>query len=756
MTVAAGEFKVLGTRPIRHDGVDKVIGRAVYGTDTRAAGMSHGKVLRSPHAHARILSIDTREAEALEGVHAVITGRDMPEPSGMYLSGGEAGTGLVRHKSANLLARDKVFYHGHAVAAVAAVDPHTAEEATRLIEVRYELLEPVLDVRRAMEPDAPLLHGDLFTDTGGVRATTPSNVAAHYVYAEGDLERGFAEAAIIVEREFTTTTVHQGYIEPHNALAYWSLDGQLTVECSSQGQFMVRDEVSRVLDWPISKIRVIPAEIGGGFGGKTTSYLEVLAALLSRKSGRPVKMTMDRTEVLLATGPTPGSYERVKIGATKDGRITAAQAYLAFEAGAYPGSAITAGCLAAFAPYKLTNFRIDGLDVVVNKPKSTAYRAPGATQSEFAVECVVNEICERLGMDPLEFRLRNAATEGDLRADGTRYPRIGLVECLEAARASEHWHTSLAKAPGRKRGRGMASGWWMNFGGRSSAIARLNADGSVTLTEGSVDIGGTRTSIAMQLAETLGIPVEDVRPWVSDTDAIGYTDVTGGSRVTFATGWAAYEAAHDLQRQMIQGLAELWDVPADEIRIEDGAFVANGRRGTFRAVAKELDEAGLQVTGKADVQRPGHGAAFATHIVDVEVDEETGKVEILRYTAVQDAGRAIYPPYVEGQIHGGVAQGIGWALNEEYVYDAEGHLRNRSLLDYRMPTTLDLPMIETIVVEVPNPGHPYGVRGVGEVPIVPGPAAVSNAIYDAVGVRLRDLPMSPARVYAALASKATG
>ncbi len=753
MTRTGGEYAVIGTRPVRHDGVDKVTGRALYGTDTRAAGMLHGKVLRSPHAHARILSIDTSRAEALDDVRAVVTSADMPEPGEGLLPGGEAGPGPVKYKSANLLARAKVLYEGHAIAAVAATNPHTAEEATRLIDVRYEPLPPVLDVRRAMEPGAPLLHGDLFTDTGGVRASTPSNIAAHHIYAEGDVEAGFARAELVVEREFTTATVHQGYIEPHNALAYWSVDGQLTVECSSQGHFMVRDELSGVLQWPISKVRVIPTEIGGGFGGKTTSYLETLAALLSRTSGRPVKMTMDRTEVLLATGPTPGTYERVKIGVTKDGRITAAQAYLVFEAGAFPGSAITAGCLAAFAPYKLDSFRIDGFDVVVNKPKSTAYRAPGATQTEFAVESVVNEICERLGMDRLEFRLRNAATEGDLRADGTRYGRIGMVECLEAARTSDHWRSALARTAGPRRGRGVASGWWMNFGGRSSAVARLNGDGTVTLLEGSVDIGGTRTSIAMQLAETLGIPVEDVRPWIPDTDAIGYTGLTGGSRVTFATGWAAYEAGRDLQRRMIAALSELWDLPVDEVRALDGAFVARGRRATFKEAARELDEAGVQATGAADVQPAGHGPAFATHVVDVEVDEETGKVEIARYTAVQDAGRAIYPPYVEGQIHGGVAQGVGWALNEEYVYDAEGRLRNRSLLDYRMPTALDLPPIETIVVEVANPGHPYGVRGVGEVPIVPPPAAIADAISDAVGVRLRDLPMSPARVHAAIASK---
>jgi xanthine dehydrogenase molybdenum-binding subunit len=747
-----GELKVIGTRPVRQDGVDKVTGHAAYGADVRAAGMLHGKVLRSPHAHARIVRIDTTRASALAGVHAVITGQDMPDAGRGLLEGGETGAASAHYKSANMLARDKVLYHGHAVAAVAARDAHIAEEATRLIDVTYEILDPVLDVRRAMEPDAPLLLDDLYTETGGVKAVAPSNIAIHHIYGEGDIDAGFAEADLVVEREFTTAMVHQGYIEPHNALANWTLDGHLVVECSSQGQFWIRDELASLLCWPASKITVIPTEIGGGFGGKLTCYLEPLAALLSKRSGRPVKMTMSRTEVLQATGPTPGSYERVKIGVTRDGRITAAQAYLAFEAGAYPGSAIFAGCITAFGPYKLTNFRVDGFDVVVNKPKVSAYRAPGATQSEFAVESVVDEICEKLGIDRIEFRLRNASVEGDLRADGVRFRRMGNVECLEAARASEHWRAPLVTDGHLQRGRGMASGFWVNFGGRSSATVRLNRDGKVTLIHGSVDIGGTRTSIAMQLAETLGIPLDDVHSLIADTDQIPFTNPTSGSRVTFATGLAAHEAGLDLVGKVAGVLAGAWNVPASSITTGDGVFVSGTHRATFREAAHEIEKLGLQIVGSASVFPTGFGAAFAVHVVDVEVDEETGKVRIVRYTAVQDAGRAIYPPYVEGQIQGGVAQGIGWALTEGYVYDDEGHLRNASLLDYRMPTALDLPMIETIIVEVPNPNHPYGVRGVGEVGIVPPPAAIANAIHAATGLRMRDLPMTPARLHATISA----
>jgi xanthine dehydrogenase molybdenum-binding subunit len=749
----ASKYRVIGTRPVRPDGVDKVTGRAVYGADVQLPRMAYGKVLRSPYAHARIRSIDTSAAEALPGVYAVITSRDLPDINASAKLG-ELGEVNLSHLSGNILARDKVLYTGHAVAAVAAANVHIAEEAARLIRVEYEELPAVLDVQRAMADDAPLLHEDLRTVTAGKKGDRPTNIAAHLIFEEGDVEKGFAEAAVVVEREFRTATVHQGYIEPHNAVAEWRADGQLTVWCSTQGAFPVRTQLHHILQHPISQIKVVPAEIGGGFGGKIPVYLEPLAAMLAKKTGRPVKITMDRAEVLMGTGPTPGTYMRVKMGADADGRITAAQAYLAFEAGAYPGAPIGAGCMTVFAPYKLQNVRIDGYDVVVNKPKSAAYRAPGATQAEFAAETVVDELCEKLGMDPLEFRLKNGAKEGDWRAAGPPYQRIGNLECLEAAMASDHWRTPLEPAPpGKLRGRGVASGYWFNIGLTSSCNGRLNPDGTITLQEGSTDIGGTRASIAMQFAETFGIPYEDVHPSVVDTDSVGYTEVTGGSRTTYATGYAAHELALELKRRIKEALAEVWEVDAASIQDNGKVYSANGKSADLAEIAELLAESGIQIQAAVSASPTGSGGAFATHIADVEVDPETGKVEVLRYTAVQDAGTAIHPSYVEGQMQGGVAQGIGWALNEEYVYDERGQLRNASLLDYRMPTTLDLPMIETIIVEVPNPGHPYGVRGVGEVPIVPPPAAIANAIHAATGVRLRELPMSPPRVWKAISEQ---
>ena len=518
---------------------------------------------------------------------------------------------------------------------------------------------------------------------------------------------------------------------------------------------MVREQLAELLQQPVSKIKVVPMEIGGGFGGKISVYIKPIAALLAKKTGKPVKVLMSRSDVFEGTGPTPASYIRVKMGATKAGQLTAAEAYLAFEAGAYPGSPVGAGTMCIFAPYNIENVLVDGYDVVVNKPKTAAYRAPGATNAAFGSETVIDELAQALNIDALAFRLLNGVKEGDRRADGPVYPRIGFIETVEAAKAHPHYSAPNGK---KHHGRGVAAGFWFNVGLQSSVTISVNSDGTINLIEGSTDIGGTRASIAMQAAEVLGIPAESVNPTVGDTNAVGYTAVTGGSRTTFATGYAAYEAAQNVKRQMMERAAKIWGIHEDNVRFADGEFSSVNRtwrygkeqKISFRDLAARLGETGGTIVGTAAVDPAGVGCTFATHIVDVEVDEETGKVQILRYTATQDAGKAIHPSYVEGQMQGGVAQGIGWALNEEYIYNAEGAMTNASFLDYRIPTCLDLPMIDTVIVEVPNPGHPYGVRGVGEVPIVPPPAAIANAIYDAIGVRMTELPMSPDRLLKAI------
>jgi xanthine dehydrogenase molybdenum-binding subunit len=746
----SGKYKVLGTRPVRHDGVDKVTGRAVYGNDLQLPGLLHGKILRSPHAHARIRSIDTSAAEKLPGVRAVVTSADLPNLENKLANLGEGAVDLA-HLGANVLARGKVLYKGQAVAAVCAANPHDAEAALSHIRVDYEPLPMVLDLLEAMRDDAPLLHNDVFTDEMGKKGDKPSNVSAHLHFEQGDVAKGFAAADIVVEREFKTASVHQGYIEPHVATALWNSDGQLKVWTSTQGAFTARQQTAELLQIPISAVTVVPCEIGGGFGGKIAVYLEPVAAVLSRKSGRPVKLSMSRADVFEATGPTPGSFMRVKLGATKDGRLTAGEAWLVYDAGAFPGGMIGPGCMCVFSCYDLPNALVDGYDVVANKPKTQAYRAPGSTQAAYACESVVDEITKELGIDPVEFRLKNAAKEGTQRVDGPVYPRVGLVETLEAARDSDHYRSKLE---GPYRGRGLASGFWFNIGLKSSVTAHVNPDGTVTLLEGSTDIGGTRTSVAMQLAETLGLPAEAVHPKVVDTDSVGYTDVTGGSRVTFATGMAAYEAGVDIRNQMIERAAQLWECKTDGITLEDGIFKNGSHQLTFAELAAQLNDTGGAIVGRGSVNPQGATNAFGTHLVDVEVDPETGKVTILRYTAIQDAGQAVHPSYVEGQMQGGAVQGIGWALNEEYLFNGDGHMENPNFLDYRMPTCLDVPMIDTIIVEVPNPSHPYGVRGVGETPIVPPPAAIANAVAHAIGTRLYELPMSPPRVCAAILQKA--
>ena len=757
------EFNVVGTRPIRHDGNDKVTGRARYSADITLPRLLHGKILRSPHAHARIKSIDASRALALPGVEAVVTAADFSQPRGRIADLGEGAMANPKWISNNCLASEKALYKGHAVAAIAATSLHLAEHAISLIDVDYEVLQGVTDVLEAMKDDAPVLHERLANlenaniRPGGLRddddTEKATNISNHFFFELGDTDQGFKDADIVVEREFRTATVHQGYIEPHSATAMWGEDGKLTIWCSSQGHFQIRDLTGLVLGVPVSQIKVIPMEIGGGFGGKTVIYLEPVAAVLSKKTGRPVKVSMGRAEVFEATGPTSGSYIRVKIGANKEGMITAADITMMYEAGGFPGSPINQACQCVMTPYNIANGRIEGYDVVVNKPKAAAYRAPGVPAAAFAAESVIDEICEKLGVDPLEFRTKNASKEGSRRIPGPVLQKVGYLETLAAAMDTEHYKTPLE---GPNRGRGVAAGFWFNGTGPACATASVNADGTVSLIEGSPDIGGSRASMAMQVAEVLGLPAEDVHPTIGDTDSVGYTSLSAGSGATFKSGWACYEAATDIKQQLIQRAARIWDVSPDDVEYTDG--VASHKSDselklTFKQLAGRLIGTGGPVVGRGNVNPAGVGNSFAVHIVDVEVDPETGKVAVLRYTALQDVGKAIHPSYVEGQIQGGVVQGIGWALNEEYVYNKSGVMDNSSFLDYRMPTSLDLPMIDTVIVEIANPGHPFGLRGVGEVCIVPPMGAMANAIYNAIGVRMDVLPMSPGNVLEALWAK---
>ncbi len=749
--MAIDGLKVVGTRPIRPDGVDKVIGRAAFGADMVMPGMLWGKIKRSPHAHARILSIDTSKARALPGVKAVVTAADFPSIPSEEAFMGE-GPMNFRDLSRNCMAADKVLYDGHAVAAVAATSQAIAEEAVELIDVKYEVLPHVIDVEAAMAPDAPILHEDLFTSGVEPKPTKPSNIAKKVGFTKGDVAAGFKEAEVVIERRYTTQPVHQAYIEPHACVVSAAPDGQCTIWSSSQGQFMVRAYCAKLLGIDIANIRVVPAEIGGGFGGKTLVYLEPVALALSKQAGRPVKIVMSREEVFRGTGPAAGSVIEVKLGAKRDGRIVAAELLLKYQAGAFPGSPVGPGCMCAFAMYDLPNVNIVGYDVVSNRPKVAAYRAPGAPNSSFGVESCLDELARMLKIDPLRLREINAAKDGTKTAHGPTFTNIGYLQTVEAAKNHPHYKAPL----GPNQGRGVASGFWFNIGGESSAACHINEDGTATVVEGNPDIGGSRASMAMMAAEVLGIPYDRVRPVVGDTSSIGFTFLTGGSRVTFATGMAVTQAAEKVVVELKKRAAMIWDISPEAVEWKDGyAVPAGANAGNFEPlslaeIALKSGRTGGPISAEVSINAQGAGPGFATHICDVEVDPETGHVKILRYTAIQDVGRAIHPSYVEGQIQGGVAQGIGWALNEEYIYDKDGRLDNAGFLDYRIPVASDMPMIEPVMIEVPNPRHPFGARGVGEVPIVPPMAAVANAIADATGMRMRDLPISPPKLRAAL------
>ena len=754
----ASKYRVIGTRPVRHDGVDKVTGAARYGADINLPGMLYAKILRSPHSHARIRKIDTSKAEALPGVVAVATSADFPIVDNRPMDFAEV-QGNARMIAENMLAVNKALYVGHAVAAVCAVNQHTAEEALALVEVDYEVLPTVLTWREAMADNAPLLHDDMTTyfrmerfsrgDDTGIK----SNVAGHIQHTVGDVEAGFADSDIVIEREFETQTVHQGYIEPHVSTAMWSADGRVTVWTSTQGLFNIRAQTAAILGIPESQVKVVPMEIGGGFGAKAIAYLDPVAAILSKKTGRPVKISMDRREVFEGSGPTSATFMRCKIGVKNDGRMVAGQLHMIYEAGAYPGSPVGGGALSGFGPYKMEHMLVDGFDVVCNKQKVQAYRAPGQPQVAFAVEAVVDELADLLGRDPIELRLQNAVQEGDRMPNGVPHRVFGCREMEEAMINSAQNQTPLT---GPNQGRGVAVGFRWQAGQASSATININADGTLNLITGSVDIGGTRTAVAMQVAETLGIGVDEIAPTVVDTDTVGWTATTGGSRIAFDTGLAAIAAAEDLRDQMAKRCAMVWEVEPELVQFADGAFTCTSTedRLTIAEVANRMMRTGGPLTASASATSTGVGPVFAGNIVDVEVDLETGKVDILRCTAFIDSGTSVHPSYVEGQMQGGTVQGLGWALSEDYTYAEDGRMLNSSFLDYRMPTALDLPMIETVVVEVPNPRHPYGLRGVGEAPIIPPLAALHNAVYHATGVRVNKLPLSPTSVLEALQAAA--
>lgn len=738
------DFKVVGTRPSRPDGLEKVTGRAKYGADMSAPGQLIGMVLRSPHAHAKIVKIDTSKAEKLKGVKAVLTAKDLPD-----LTNGDQGMLDVLE---NCMARGRALYDGHAVAAVAAIDAPTARKALQLIKIDYKVLPHVTDVDEAMKARAPIVQPRIRTTGVEPTPTKASNISARSEFGHGDIEAGFAEADVVIEKSYKTEQTHQGYIEPHACLASVGPDGEGELWVTTQGHYVFRNTCATLLGMDIAKLKVTSSEIGGGFGGKTHVWMEPVALALSRKAYRPVKLVMSREEVFRATGPTSSTSVDVKIGAKKDGTITAASATLRYQDGAFPSIWGMLGAMTSFACYDLKNVKSVGYDVLVNRPKVAAYRAPSAPMAAFAVESTMDLVAEKLAIDPVEMRIKNAAKEGTLASYGPTYGPIGIGPTLEAVKKHPHMKAKL----GKNQGRGMACGFWFNFGGQTCTDLNLSADGTVNLTIGTIDVGGARASMSLIAAEELGIPYESVKCNIADTSSLGHNDMTEGSRGTFSTGMAIILAARDMIKTLRERAAKTWGIDVADVEWKNGVASAKGAKHKdlkplpLAKLARSAVKTGGPIACHNEVVADGAGVSFASHICDVEVDPETGATKVLRYTVIQDAGKAIHPDYVEGQFQGGAAQGIGWALNEEYIYGEDGRLQNPGFLDYRIPVCSDLPFIDTQILEIPNPGHPYGVRGVGETSIVPPLAAIGNAVSNAAGVRMTHVPMSPPRILKAL------
>jgi len=733
------DLKVVGTNPIKHDGLDKVLGRAKFGADAYLPGMLYGKILRSPHAHAIIKSIDTSKAEALPGVKAVITAADFPDlPQG-------TGWGDM---SRTTIAREKALFDGHPVAAVAATSEQIAKRACKLIEVDYEVLPHVIEVADAMADGAPILHDYMRTKGDDNAPDAPTNVCEKMVSNIGDVKAGFEASDCIVEHEFDSKPMHQGYIEPQGCIADYSEGDLVELWTCTQAPFVYRDRLSAILKIDAAKINVQQSELGGGFGGKTGFYAEPLAIILSKKASAPVKMTLTRAEVFRGTGPVSGTKSRMKMGCTKDGRITAAEADLYFQTGPYTGSMYFNAPNAMLTRYDLENVHIEAYEVVSNRPKVNSFRAPCVPQIVFGVEGLIDEMAKKISMDPIEFRLKNAAKEGHTTIYGDTWGPVGFIETLEAAKETDHYKTPVKEGEGR----GISCGFWFNRGGETSSQMTLAPDGTVTISTGTADVAGSRISIAMMAAEELGIDVDKIRVRMADTNSLGFNRVTAGSRTTFSVGMVVVDNARKCIAELCRRAANEWGVAEEEVFYEDGKVKpASSNVGDFEPmsigdITSKTTMTNGAIVSSSSMNVTGAGPGFGVHIVDLKVDEGTGRVDVTRWTVVQDAGKAIHPVQVEGQLQGAAVQGLGWALNEEYIYNQDGRLDNPAFLDYRMPVCSDVPMIDCKIVEVPNPKHPFGLRGVGEVPVVPTMAAVGNAITDAIGIRPTSLPMSPPKI----------
>ena len=758
------DVKGVGLSIPRPDGPEKVTGQVQYVADLKPRGLLHAKLLRSPHAHARIVSIDTSRARALPGVRAVITAADIPQLKRKAPTRAHA-----------VLAIDRVVFVGQPVAAVAADELAIAEEALDLIDVRYEVLPAAVDPLQSMKPGAPpvaeagteadtseaLAHGSVSGVTTETKPAKAVNISQQAKLGRGDVAKGFAESDVVIEKTYRIPMVHQGYLEPHAVLAQWDTNGQLTLWASTQGSFNTRSEVAEVLELPENTIKVIPMECGGGFGGKIRALCEPITAVLARVTGRPVRYVMTRREELEAGNPAPQVIIRLKSGVKRDGTLMALEAETVIESGAFSGAVLAVSSVFLASLYLWPAFEVRGFEVLTHKPSIAAYRAPVAPHTIFAIDSHMEQIALVLGMDPVEFRLRHLQSEGKPMANNQPWLNNGAIEVLH--RIAEHplwknraqWKASGKN--GRLRGTGLALGGWLGGLQPTGATVRLNPDGSLQVLTGQVDIAGTNIALAQIAASAYGVDIDKVKITTGDTDVAPVTGLSAGSKTVYTVGVAVMEAAKDARKQTLEIAAKEMEAAVQDLEIENERVVVRGvpdRGVTLAQIGKKGSLYMSKVPPVLGVSHPAfsqQAPAFCAELARIEVDPDTGEVTIHDFVVVQDVGKAINPLGVEGQMQGGAVQSIGMALTEALTFDDQGRLTNPSLLDYKKLTAADLPNIETIIVEKPAPAGPFGARGVGEPPIVPAPAALANAVHDATGVRLTELPLTPERIALAMA-----
>ena len=756
------DVKGVGVSIPRPDGPEKVTGRVQYVADIQPKGLLHAKLLRSPHAHAKIVSIDTSAAKALPGVRAVLTAKDIPHLKKKAPTRAHA-----------VLAIDRVVFMGQPVAAVAADEPSIAEEALDLIKVEYQVLAASIDPLKAMLPGAPPV-ADAGTEADTSEALAHSavaiakseapakavNISQQARLTRGDPAKGFAESDHILEKTYRVPMVHQGYLEPHAVLAEWDRNGLLTLWASTQGSFNTRSEVADVLGIPENQIRVIPVECGGGFGGKIRALCEPITAVLAQVTKRPVRYVMTRREELQAGMPAPQVIIKLKTGVKRDGTLMALDAETVIDSGAFSGAVLAVSAVFLGSMYKWPSFDVRGFEVLTHKPSVAAYRAPVAPQTIFAIESQMEQIARDLDLDSVEFRMRHLIQEGDPMVNGQPWQNNGAKQVLSRIADHPHWKTRkqwvTAGKNGKRRGVGLALGGWLGGLQPTGATVRLNPDGSLAVLTGQVDIAGTNISLAQIAASAYGVDTDLVRITTGDTDTAPMTGLSAGSKTIYTVGAAVLQAAEDARRQTFEIAAAELEASVHDLELVDGKVTVRGMPDKGITLATIGKKGNLYmsktppVLGKANPAFTQQAPGFAAQLARLEVDADTGEVTILDFVIVQDVGKAINPMGVEGQMQGGAVQSLGMALTEGLLFDDSGRLTNPSLLDYRKLTAADLPNLETIIVEVPAPAGPFGARGVGEPPIIPAPAAIANAIQNATGARLTELPMNPERIALAL------